>query len=97
MAFLRYTALRALIFVIVAALLWIVGLRGFVLLLFALLVSGVVSLFVLNRSRDELSAALVNRQQRIKQRLAERTAAEDAWNDEMRRRGEPDGHRDSSR
>lgn len=96
MALLRYTALRALIFVIVAALLWIVGLRGFLLLLFALLVSGVVSLFVLNRSRDEVSATLVNRQQRIKQRLADRTAAEDAW-DDSRGEAEPDERRGTNR
>lgn len=88
MAFVRYTALRALIFVVVAALLWIVGLRGYVLLLVALLASGLVSLFALNRSRDALSAAMVNRHRRFKQRRAERTAAEDAWNDEVRRSAE---------
>lgn len=92
MALLRYTALRLLIFVVVVALLWIVGLRGFVLLLFALLLSGVVSLFVLNRSRDAVSTALVNRQQRIKQRMVERTAAEDAWNDDVRDNAGPDRH-----
>jgi hypothetical protein len=84
MAFLRYTALRLLLFVVVAALLWIIGIRDYWLLLFAILVSGVLSLFVLSRSRDELSASLVNRRQRIRQRLAERTAAEDAWNDQVR-------------
>ena len=97
MAFLRYTALRALIFVIVAALLWIVGLRGFLLLLFALLISGVVSLFVLNRSRDQLSTALVDRQQRVRQRMADRKSAEDAWNDDARDGALPDEHRDPSR
>lgn len=84
MAFVRYTALRALIFAVVAALLWIIGLRGYVLLLVALLASGVISLFALNRSRDELSATVVNLHRRYKQRMAERTAAEDAWNDEVR-------------
>ena len=85
MALVRYTALRFVVFLVVAALLWIFGLRGFWLVLVAILLSGFVSLFVLNRSRDELSAAYVERRQRIKHRMAERTAAEDAWNDEMRR------------
>ncbi len=85
MAFVRYTALRVLVFVVVAALLWIFGLRGFWLVLVAILLSGFVSLFALNRSRDELSAAIVERRERIKKRMAERTAAEDAWNDEVRR------------
>jgi Protein of unknown function (DUF4229) len=97
MAFVRYTALRLLIFVIAAALLWIIGLRGFALLLFAVLLSGIVSLFVLNRSRDELSTALVGRQQRIRQRLADRTAAEDEWNDDVRDGAGPDGRQGSTR
>lgn len=94
MAFVRYTALRALIFVVVAALLWIIGLRGYVLLLVAVLASGVVSLFALSRSRDALSAALISRHRRLKQRMAERTAAEDAWNDQVRRSTE---HREGGR
>ena len=40
MAFLRYTLLRVLVFAVVGALLWIVGLRGFWLLLFAIFLSG---------------------------------------------------------
>jgi hypothetical protein len=84
MALVRYTALRFLVFAVVAALLWIFGLRGYWLLLVAVLLSGFVSLFVLNRSRDELSAAYVERREKIKQRMAERAAAEDAWNDEVR-------------
>lgn len=84
MALVRYTALRFLVFAAVAALLWIFGLRGFWLVLVAILLSGFVSLFALNRSRDELSAAYVERREQIKQRMAERTAAEDAWNDEAR-------------
>lgn len=84
MALLRYTALRFFVFVVVAALLWIFGMRGFWLLLVAIMVSGFASLFILNRSRDELSRSFVERRQKIKQRLADRAAAEDAWNDEIR-------------
>lgn len=85
MALVRYTALRALVFAVVAALLWIFGLRGYWLLLVAILLSGFVSLFALNRSRDELSTAFVTRREKTRQRMADRTAAEDAWNDEIRR------------
>jgi hypothetical protein len=84
MALLRYTALRMFIFAVVASLLWIFGLRGFWLLLVAIMVSGFASLFILSRSRDELSAAFVERREKIKQRLADKAAAEDAWNDEAR-------------
>lgn len=80
MALLRYTALRVLVFGVVLALLWLVGLRGFLLLLTALLVSGIASLFVLRRSRDQLSASLDRRLTTIK----ERTTAEDAWDDARR-------------
>lgn len=90
MAFARYTALRLLVFAVVVALLWIVtDLRGLMLILIALLVSGVASMFILNRSRKALSAAIVNRQDKIKQRLAERSSAEDAWNDQVRESDEP--------
>lgn len=80
MALIRYTALRVLVFGVVTALLWLVGLRGFVLALVAVLVSGILSIFVLNRSRDQLSASLDRRLAAIK----ERTEAEDAWDDARR-------------
>jgi Mn2+/Fe2+ NRAMP family transporter len=90
MAFVRYTALRFFVFAVVAALLWIIGWPGdtFLLLIVALLISSILSIFVLSKSRDALSATLVNRQEKIKRRIAERQAAEDAWNDRVR--GETD-------
>lgn len=93
MALLRYTPLRILLFLVVAALLWIVGVRGFWLLL-AIFVSGVVSVFVLSRSRDAASASLANRVSHVRRRMNERTAAEDAW-DEQRRAGSDGRHPDS--
>jgi hypothetical protein len=84
MAFLRYTLLRVLVFAVVAALLWIVGFRGFWLLLIAVFLSGVVSVFVLTKSRDAASAALAHRVEEIKRRMAERAAAEDAWAETQR-------------
>jgi hypothetical protein len=84
MAFLRYTLLRVLLFLAAAALLWIVGIRGVWLVLFAILGSGIVSVFALSRSRDAASTALANRVSTIKGRTAGRTAAEDAWDDQQR-------------
>lgn len=92
MAILRYTALRVLVFLVVAALLWLVGLRGFWLLLVAVFASGVISLFVLRGSREAVSSSLDWRMSTIKQRMAERAAAEDAW-DEARRQQEGSGDR----
>jgi hypothetical protein len=37
---------------------------------------------VLTKSRDAASTSLANRVSEVKRRMAERTAAEDAWNDE---------------
>jgi c-di-AMP phosphodiesterase-like protein len=84
MALLRYTLLRVLLFLVVAALLWIAGMRGFWLLLVAIFVSGVVSVFVLSRSRDAASASVANRVSQVRQRMNERTAAEDAWDEQHR-------------
>jgi hypothetical protein len=84
MAFLRYTLLRVLLFLAVAALLWIVGLRDFWLVLFAILGSGIISIFALSKSRDAASVALANRVSKIKGRMDERTAAEDAWDEQQR-------------
>jgi hypothetical protein len=81
MVLLRYTVLRAAIFLAVAALLWLIGLRGYPLVLAGILTSGIISVAVLRRSRDAVSATLDRRLSAIK----ERTAAEDAWDDERRR------------
>ncbi|PSK96374.1 uncharacterized protein DUF4229 [Haloactinopolyspora alba] len=80
MAVLRYTALRLLVLGAVAALLWLLGLRGLGLVFVAVFVSGLLSIFVLNRSREQFSAALDRRLSTIK----ERAAAEDAWDDARR-------------
>ncbi len=61
--FLRYTILRLLLFIAVTALLALAGMRGLLLLAVAVLGSGLVSLVVLRRPRDEVSRAIVARQQ----------------------------------
>jgi hypothetical protein len=91
MALLRYTLLRAGVFVAVAALLWLIGIREiFWLLLIALFASGIISIFVLRKSRDDVSSALVNRTTAIKAKLSDRSNAEDAWDDARRRAADHD-------
>jgi hypothetical protein len=77
MALLRYTLLRLALLGATAGVLWLVGMRGLPLLLVALLVSGVISLVVLSRVRDEVSAALSNRVGTINRRLEEPPSPED--------------------
>ena len=55
---LRYSLHRLLLLLAVGVLLYAVGLRGWLLLLLAFLVSGVLSYFVLMRSRNEAAANL---------------------------------------
>lgn len=66
MALLKYTLLRLALLAVTAAVLWLVGLRGWLLLLVAFIVSGVISIIALSRARDEVSTSLVNRQQTIR-------------------------------
>jgi membrane protein implicated in regulation of membrane protease activity len=81
-ALLKYTALRLALLAVVAGVGYLLSLRGWVLLFVAFLVSGVISIFVLNRARDEVSASLAARQQTINARLDESA------------RDEPDGEPD---
>ncbi|HEX2361298.1 MAG TPA: hypothetical protein VHI11_04415, partial [Jiangellaceae bacterium] len=59
--------------------------------MFAILGSGIISVFALSRSRDAASVVLANRMSTIKSRMAERTAAEDAWDDRQRAKSEGGG------
>lgn len=55
---LRYTALRLAMFCVVGGILYVVGVRGWLLAVLAVLVSGIVSFFVLMRQRDAAAANL---------------------------------------
>jgi hypothetical protein len=81
-AFAVYTAGRVLVFVGVAALLFATGLRGFVLVLTALLVSLPVSYVVLARPRAHLAAD-------VERRLAERRARREDLRSRLRGDDEP--------
>jgi len=67
------------LFVACAALGYIAGLRGLVLLAAALLISGILSWFLLARQRAAMAEALGGAVTRSRSKLASRTAAEDAY------------------
>ncbi len=77
MALLKYTLLRLVLLAVTAGVLYLVGLRDWLLLLAALLLSGIVSIVVLSRARDEVSTSLTARRQTIEQRLDEGGSAQE--------------------
>ncbi|MFI0433826.1 MAG: DUF4229 domain-containing protein [Candidatus Nanopelagicales bacterium] len=75
--FVLYTAARIALFVGVGAVLYLIGARGLVLLLFALLVSGLLSFVLLGRLRDAASLRYSERSARRRERQQEKVNAED--------------------
>ena len=84
-----YTAQRIVLFAVPFLVLWAIGLDVVWALLIAAIGSSIASIFVLNRSRDALSASLASRADRAKARMAERTRSEDEWDDAERAKSEP--------
>lgn len=82
-AFLVYNGWRLALFVACGGLLALAGLRGFLLLAAALLISGVLSYFLLDGPRRVLAEAVGTAVERSRRRVAERTEREDAYVDEM--------------
>jgi len=60
-----------------------IGFRGFVALLFALVLSGLLSLFLLGRQRMAMSVAVDRRINRLRTRAHARAEAEDAYVDSL--------------
>jgi predicted lipid-binding transport protein (Tim44 family) len=74
-----YTLLRLLILGLTAGVLWLLGLRQpMILLVFAFLISGVISIFALNRRREVAAVEVVTAVQKVNQRIDSSAAAEDA-------------------
>jgi uncharacterized membrane protein len=96
---LSYSLARIVLFLVAFGLALAVGLNMFWALVLGLVVSMVASFFLLSKQRDAISANVVDRTARAKARMAERTAAEDAWDDAQRASAEsppsPDGERES--
>ena len=83
-ATLAYTSARILLLVVAVILLYLAGARGFLLLVLAFAVSGIVSFVLLSRQRDIMSGALMarikNGRERVtgfRARLEEGARAED--------------------
>lgn len=89
-AFLLYNAARLGLLLAFGGIFWLAGLRGLLLVLFALVFSGIASWFLLGRQRVVVGQALTRQINRKRAKFAERTAAEDAAVDEMLARQSPD-------
>jgi hypothetical protein len=87
--FARYTAARFGLFVAVGAVGYAAGLRNLLfLLVLALLVSGVLSYFLLTRARVSFSEAVARRwQHRSRHPIADRRAREEAYADAFHAEG----------
>jgi Protein of unknown function (DUF4229) len=79
-AILRYSLLRALVFCVAFAGLWLLG-AGRVSLLFiallAVLVSAIISFFAFRKEREQVAAEVAQRVDRTRRRIDESTRAED--------------------
>jgi hypothetical protein len=82
---LAYTSARILLFIAALAVFYLIGARGLVLIILALLTSGIVSFVVLYKARDRMSASLTSgltgvrsRVSEFSERIDEGTTVEDA-------------------
>jgi len=76
-----YTAARAGLLLVCFVLGWVAGLSGPLLIIAALLVSGLLSWFLLSRQRIAMGSAVEGRVNRMRERIDKRAAAEDAYVD----------------
>ena len=84
-----YTLARLAIFLVLLAVLVALTRNAFVAVVTAAILSSIISIFALRKQRDALSASIASRAQRANDRMAERAASEDSWDDA--RRDEADG------
>jgi hypothetical protein len=85
-AVLSYNLLRAGLLLVCLGIGWAAGLHGLWLIIVALLASGVLSWFLLSGQRVRMGLAIEQTVERGRSRMAARTAAEDAYADEVARR-----------
>ncbi len=85
-----YTLGRLVLFAVPFAILYFLA-DFFTALLVAFLLSAVASIFLLRGQRGALSASIASRAERANAKMAERSAAEDAWDDEERSAGASGG------
>jgi hypothetical protein len=82
-AVLTYNLLRLALLAGCLVVCWFAGLRGLTLVLVGFLASGVISWFLLSRQRVGMGLAIERTVERGRARMAERTAAEDAFADSL--------------
>ena len=75
--FLLYTVARVALFLGAASVLYLLGARGMLLILVALVVSGLLSFILLDRLRDSVSARVAKRMDAARERRERAAAAED--------------------
>lgn len=80
----QYLALRTVLLVVVAAVLYLIGLRGIWWIASAFLISGLISLFALSGQRDVAAGSLESAFSRLNRRINRAAAAEDELLDEER-------------
>ena len=79
-----YTLARLAIFLVLLALLVVLTRNAFIAVVTAAILSSIISIFALRKQRDALSASIASRAQRANDRMAERAASEDSWDDARR-------------
>jgi len=82
---LRYTAYRVLVFVIALGVFYVLGARSFLLAALAVVVSGLVSLVVLDRQRDGAALTVGKALGRVNDRIEAGKRKEDEDTDEAER------------
>jgi hypothetical protein len=78
-----YNLLRLSLLAVCLVIGWFIGLRGLVWIAGAFLASGVLSWFLLAKQRVRMGLAIERTVERGRARMAERTAAEDAYADSV--------------
>lgn len=85
-----YSLGRLVLFAVPFAVLYFVA-DFFTALLIAFLVSAVASIFLLRKQREAMSLSIATRAARANEKMAERSAVEDAWDDAERQGDASDG------
>ncbi len=98
MPIVRYTLLRLAVLAAAFGLLWLVGVRGWLLAVLSVLVAALVSFLLLPKQAGEAAAVLARRGERQRERI-DRVIDEDAAEEDALLDGEEDGpnHRPRSR
>ncbi len=85
-----YSLARLVLFVVPFAILYFVA-DFFTAMLIAFLISAIASIFLLRKQREALSTSIATRADRANQKMADRAAVEDDWDDAQRGNGDGSG------